>query len=310
MAGSDLMKSKIILTGGSGLLAVNWTVSMRETHEIIILLHEREIAIAGVTAEKVDIGSNEELKVVLSKYQPEIVIHTAGLTSVETCESNPTLANLVNVEISSNVALVTKQLGIKMVHISTDHLFDGTHPLLSEEIIPSPLNVYGFTKELAERKVLETHPQALVIRTNFYGWGTSYRKSFSDMIIFSLREKKQITLYSDVYYSPIYVNKLISCVHALISRDAKGIFNVVSDSRISKYEFGLNIASEFNLDTSFIREGLLAPNNHIVKRPLDMSLSNQKVSTFTGMQIGNVKDHIKLMKLQEQDSSTTEIQHL
>lgn len=304
------MKSKIVLTGGSGLLAVNWAVSMRETHDIIILLHKREISIAGVTAVKVDIGSYEELKVELSKYQPEIVIHTAGLTSVETCESNPPLANLVNVEISANVALVTKQLGIKMVHISTDHLFDGTHPLLSEEIIPSPLNVYGFTKGLAERKVLEIHPLALVIRTNFYGWGTSYRKSFSDMIIFSLREKKQITLYSDVYYSPIYVIKLISCVHALISRDAKGIFNVVSDSRISKYEFGLNIATEFNLDTSFIRDGLLEPNNHIVKRPLDMSLSNQKVSTFTGMQIGDVKDHIKLMKLQEQDSSTTEIQHL
>lgn len=304
------MKSKIVLTGGSGLLAVNWALSMRENYDIIILLHERVISITGVTAVMVDIGSYEDLKVVLSKFQPDIVIHTAGLTSVEKCEYNPTLANLINVEISANVALVTKQLGIKMVHISTDHLFDGTNPLLSEEIIPSPLNVYGFTKGQAERKVLEAHPLSLVIRTNFYGWGTSYRKSFSDMIIFSLREKKQITLYSDVYYSPIYVYKLISCVHALISRDAKGIFNVVSDSRISKYEFGLIIASEFNLDTSFIREGLLAPNNQIVKRPLDMSLSNQKASTFSGIHIGDVKDHVKLMKLQEQYSSTTEIQHL
>lgn len=304
------MKSKIVLTGGSGLLAVNWAASMRDTYDITILLHEREISIAGVTALKVDIGSYEELKVVLSKCQPEIVIHTAGVTSVEICEFNPILANVGNVEVSANVALVTKQLGIKMVHISTDHLFDGTYPLLSEEITPSPLNVYGFTKGLAERKVLETHPLSLVIRTNFYGWGTSYRKSFSDMIIFSLREKKEITLYSDVYYSPIYVNILISCVHTLISRHAKGIFNVVSDSRLSKYEFGLNLASEFKLDTSFIREGLLAPNNHIVKRPLDMSLSNQKVSIFTGMHIGDVKDHIKLMKLQEQDSNTIEIQNL
>lgn len=310
MAESDLMKPRIVLSGGSGLLAVNWAVIMRAKYDIILLLHEREVSIEDVTSEKVDLGSFDALMVMLSKYQPEMVIHTAGLTSVENCEFSPTLANLVNVEMSANVALVTKQLGIKMVHISTDHLFDGTKPLLSEEIIPTPLNVYGYTKGLAEKKVLEIHPFSLVIRTNFYGWGTSYRKSFSDMIIFSLREKKQITLYSDVYYSPIYVSILISYIHTLIAREANGIFNVVSDRRISKYEFGLILANEFNLDTTLIKEGLLAPNNNILKRPLDMSLSNQKVSTFTGMNIGDVKDHIKLMKLQEQDSSTTEIQHL
>lgn len=309
MAESDLMKPRLVLSGGSGLLAVNWAVSMRAKYDIILLLHEREVFITDVTSEKVDLGSFDALMGILSKYQPEMVIHTAGLTSVETCESSQTLANLVNVELSANVALVTKQLGIKMVHISTDHLFDGTKPLLSEEIIPTPLNVYGYTKGLAEKKVLEIHPFCLVIRTNFYGWGTSYRKSFSDMIIYSLRQKKQITLFSDVFYSPIYVNILISNIHTLIAREAKGIFNVVSDCRISKYEFGLIIANEFNLDTTLIKEGLLAPIN-ILNRPLDMSLSNQKVSTFTGMHIGNVKDHIKLMKLQEQESSTTEIQNL
>lgn len=304
------MKPKIVLTGGSGLLAVNWAVTVRETYDVILLLHEREVAVAGVISVKVDIGSYEALINVLSNYQPDVVIHTAGLTSVEVCESNPTLANQVNVEISANIAIVTHQLGIKTVHISTDHLFDGTISLLTEETIPSPLNMYGYTKGLAERKVLERCPHALVVRTNFYGWGTSYRKSFSDMIIFSLRQKKQITLYSDVYYSPIYVNVLISSIHALIDKGAAGIFNVVSDSRISKYEFGMLLASEFSLDTTFITEGALAPSNNVVKRPLDMSLSNIKATEFIGRQIGLVQDHIRLMKTQEYDSSTIEIQHL
>ncbi|MBW0177650.1 SDR family oxidoreductase [Sediminibacterium sp.] len=304
------MKPKIVLTGGSGLLAVNWAVTVRETYDVILLLHEREVAIAGVISVKVDIGSYEALINVLSNYQPDVVIHTAGLTSVEVCESNPTLANQVNVEISANIAIVTHQLGIKMVHISTDHLFDGTTSLLTEETIPSPLNMYGYTKGLAERKVLERCPHALVVRTNFYGWGTSYRKSFSDMIIFSLRQKKQITLYSDVYYSPIYVSVLISSIHALIDKGAAGIFNVVSDSRISKYEFGMLLANEFSLDTTFITEGALAPSNNVVKRPLDMSLSNIKATEFIGRQIGLVQDHIRLMKTQEYDSSTIEIQHL
>lgn len=304
------MKPTIVLTGGSGLLAVNWAVIMREKYDVILLLHEREISIAGAFSIKVDIGSYAELVRVLSTYKPIIVIHTAGLTNVEMCESNPTLANQVNVEISANIAYVAQQLRIKMVHISTDHLFDGNVSLLTEEELPSACNVYGYTKGLAEKKVLEINPCALVIRTNFYGWGTSYRKSFSDMIIFSLRDNQRITLYSDVYYSPIYVNILVSCIHELINKEATGIFNVVSDSRISKYDFGMMLADEFGLDTTFIVKGMLASNDSIVKRPLDMSLSNRKATDFTGRQIGLVQDHIRLMKTQEYDSNTIEIQHL
>lgn len=304
------MKSTIVLTGGSGLLAVNWAVTMRETYKVVLLLHEREITIAGVLSLKINIESYEELADVLSKYQPEMVVHTAGLTSVEACESKPAFANQVNVEISANIARVTHEMGIKMVHISTDHLFDGTAALLTEDEVLSPCNIYGYTKGLAEKKVLEIHPYALVVRTNFYGWGTSYRNSFSDMIVFSLRKNKHITLYNDVYYSPIYVNVLVSYIHALVNKDAKGIFNVVSDSRISKYEFGMILAREFDLDTTYIVKGMLGLNNTLVKRPLDMSLSNKKATDFTGLEIGHVQDHIRLMKTQEYDSRTIEIQHL
>lgn len=304
------MKPTILLTGGSGLLAVNWAVKMRDIYNVVLLLHERQISLEGVISVVADIESFDHLSSILLKFQPFVVIHTAGLTSVELCEQNPLLANKINVEISANVAIVTQHLGIKMIHISTDHLFDGTKALLSEDTYPSTCNVYGYTKALAEKRVIENNPSALLIRTNFYGWGTSYRKSFSDMIIFSVRNNREVKLYQNVYYSPIYVSNLIYIVHNLIDKKAVGIYNIVSDNRISKFEFGILLANEFGLDKNLITKSELYQNTSFVKRPLDMSLSNKKATDFTGINIGSVMDHIKQMKNEEYNNSIIEIQSL
>lgn len=304
------MKPTILLTGGSGLLAVNWAVKMRNIYNVVLLLHERQIKLEGVISVAADIESFDKLSSILLKYQPVVVVHTAGLTSVEVCEHDPLLANRINVEISANVASVTRHLGVKMVHISTDHLFDGTKALLSEDTEPSTCNVYAYTKAIAEKRVIENNESALIIRTNFYGWGTSYRKSFSDMIIFSLRNSKEINLYHNVYYSPIYMSDLIHIVHKLMDNGAEGIYNVVSDNRISKFEFGILLANEFGLDKKWITKSELIQNTSIVKRPFDMSLCNKKATEFTGVRIGKVEDHIKRMKIEEKNSSTLEIQSL
>jgi dTDP-4-dehydrorhamnose reductase len=172
------------------------------------------------------------------------------------------------------------------------------------------INEYGRTKALAESTVVEINPNALIIRTNFYGWGTSYRKSFSDEIIQSLRNHQTLHLFDDVHYTPIFVENLIQTVHDLLDKKAKGIFHVVSDDRISKYDFGVLIAEEFGLDKSLIHKSTLQSQGKLVKRPLDMSLSNEKVIFFLGRSLGTVKEHIAQLHEQELESKTQEIQSL
>jgi len=304
------MKRTLLLTGGSGLLAVNWAVKMRESFNVVLLLHNRHILINGVISLNVDISSFLDLITIVLKYRPLAVIHTACLTSVESCEQDPILAYEVNVKITENVAKVTQSLGVKMVHISTDHLFSGNKSFVSEEVITSACNVYGNTKALAEEKVFKFNENSLILRTNFYGFGTSYRKSFSDTIIFSLTNCIPITLYNNVYYTPIYISELIYLAHVLIERNAQGVFNLVSDNRISKYEFGILLAEEFGLEKEFIRKGELMFKSSSVKRPLDMSLSNLKFSKLTGISIGNVGVHIKKMKTEINTCNSKEIQSL
>ena len=304
------LKSSILLTGGSGLLAVNWFYSKKNEFTVYLGLNERIINPTGSHVVIIDFSSVKNLIKQLEEIRPSVVVHTAGLTSVEKCEKNPELAYFINVELSIMVANATKALNIPMVHISTDHLFDGNNPNLSESEPVNGINVYGKTKGLAEKYVAELNPYALIIRSNFYGWGTSYRKSFSEQVINSLRNNQLLELFDDVYYTPILAENLIQTVHDLLLRGAKGTYNVVSDDRISKYDFGIMIAEEFKLDKSLIYRAQLKSQTNLVKRPFDMSLSNQKVRELLGHNLGSVKQHIAQLHLQEHEAIFKEIQLL
>jgi dTDP-4-dehydrorhamnose reductase len=304
------LKPSILLTGGSSLLAVNWFYSKKNEYSVYLGLNERKIHPGNSQVLFLDFFSEEILMKQIQAVGPSVLIHTAGLTSVEKCEYNPELAFKINVELSNMIANVTKRLGIPLVHISTDHLFEGNASMLSEEEPTHAINVYGKTKALAESSVGEINPDALIIRTNFYAWGTSYRKSFSDYIIESLRSGELLSLFDDVYYTPILAENLINTVHELLKKNEKGIFNIVSDDRISKYDFGILIAEEFGLDKSYIERCSLHSKSNLVKRPYDMSLSNQKVKELLGKNLGTVKQHIAKLHEQEFETKTKKIQLL
>jgi dTDP-4-dehydrorhamnose reductase len=304
------LKHSILLTGGSGLLAVNWAYLKKNKYKVYLGLNERQVAPHGSHTLTLNFFSEEGLMKQFEAVRPSIIIHAAGLTNVEKCENNPELAFYINVELSRMVANVTKRLGIRLVHISTDHLYEGNVSMLNEDEPTQAVNVYGKTKALAEINVGEINPESLIIRTNFYAWGTTYRKSFSDYIIESLRNKQVLNLFEDVYYTPILAQNLIKCVHDLLEKNAKGIFNIVSDDRISKYNFGLLIAEEFGLDKSLILRSSFKDSSNLIRRPLDMSLSNQKVKDFLGRNLGTVKQHIAKLHQQELEGINKEIQLL
>ena len=304
------MRERVFITGGTGLLAVNWAQEIREEYEVTLGMHKRQISMPHVESISCPLDSIDELALFFKKTQPNIVIHTAGLTNIEQCEANPELAQLVNVNLSENVAKACFKLKICQVHISTDHLFSGDKKLITEEESVAPLNVYAQTKAEAEQRVLDSNPDTLIIRTNFYGWGPSYRQSFSDYIFTALSKGHNPTLYQDTFYTPILAGELARAVHDLIKHDAHGIFNVVGDERLSKYEFGCKIASHFQFDTKLINLGFLAEQSSDVSRPLDMSLSNKRICQLLGRPLGGVDDHLRLLKQQQSKKISQEIMQL
>jgi len=273
---------KILITGGSGLLAVNWALYLREKFKITLLLHSRKIVMDEVNCFFEDLSSYHNCVKVLEKYEPDYVINTAAITSIEVCEKNENLAYEINVDLAINLAKACNNLSIKLIHISTDHLFSGIKKVYKEIDKAEPLNIYALTKQIAEQGVLDSSDTAIVIRTNFYGWGPSYRLSFSDYIIEALKKDKIIHLFKDVFFTPVYVDCLFDFVDELIFRDFKGIYNISSNEVISKYDFGILISKEFGFNPDLIIPISIDEKTNLIKRPKNMSLDNEKISIKTG----------------------------
>jgi dTDP-4-dehydrorhamnose reductase len=300
-------KEKILITGGSGLLALNYAAAVKEKKDVVLGLHERNVLINGVCSVFLNLDSVESLYKSLSEIKPNLVIHTVGLTNIETCEKNPQLAEYINVKLASNIATVSKNLDIKFVFISTDQLFEGKASMYNEMETVVPLNIYGSTKAKAEKEVLDIHQEAMIIRTNFYGWGTTYRHSFSDFIYYQLKNKQPVELFFDVFYTPILIEKLVEIIEKLVALNCYGIFNIVSEDRISKFDFGIKIADVFGFNHSLISPVSINTRNDLVMRPADMSLNNEKTTKLLEGALGKVSSHLILLKKQLSDNRYKEI---
>ena len=288
------MKDKILFTGGSGLLSVCWSRYIFSDFDVYLALHERSIILPNVMCLKLDLNSYESILEVFERIKPDYVVNSAALTNVDYCQNHYNQAFQVNTVLAMNIAKACESTGIKLIHISTDHIFDGTSSLYTECSKPNPINVYGMTKLEAEIGVQSILNNSLIIRTNFFDKGPPYRQSFSDWIIDKLQNKEKISLFRDVYYTPIHVQYLAQYVHALLISNNTGIYNVVGPKRLSKYQFGIQLAQLYSFDVNLIHQISINDLTGLTERPRDMSLSNAKLMNIINDSC-SFTDHLSLL---------------
>lgn len=304
------VRDSVFVTGGAGLLGVNWATATRDRYAVTLGLHQRRISLMGVATRMASLDSVDKLSRTLEELRPALVVHAAGMTNVEICEAAPELARYANIVLAVNVAAACARLGVPLAHISTDHLFSGDGPPVDEDEPVSPTNVYGRTKAEAESRVQDVHPGALIVRTNFYGWGPSYRPSFSDEILGALRKPERLALFHDVTYTPLVMETLINTVLDLVSKRSHGVFNVVGDDCISKHEFGIRVAQAFGLSADPIVAISIEDRPSLVTRPHRMGLSNRKASALLGRRLGGIREHLAMLTRHESSVAVKEIRSL
>lgn len=280
---------------------------MREQCEVYLAQHQRRVELRGARTVPLDLTVVEALSAQIEQYRPDAIIHAAGMTGVDECERKPERALEVNAILARNVARAAATLGLRLLHISTDHLFGGTRSMYKEEDAPEPLNAYARTKLLAEQWVAEAHPEALIVRTNFFGWGHQFRESFSDWIIHSLRQGKALTLFDDAFFTPTLADSVALSTHLLMERDASGIFNVVGDERVSRFEFAQRLAKVFALPEGLIRRGRISQSNLTARRPSDMSLDNTKARAALGGSLGTLDEYFEGLRRQQLSKRDSEL---
>lgn len=282
--------TRILITGVSGLLGLNAALQCRQRFEVTGCFFTHPVALDGVRTVGLNAAEPKLMSSFVRQLRPDVILHAAGLASVDACEADADLAYRLNVEFTRQISENARDLGSSLIHISTDHLFSGTESLVSETALPNPLNTYARTKLEAELCVQKICPKALIIRTNFFGWGTSLRTSFTDWILRSLARQESLNMFVDVFFTPILVNDLIELVLELHKSQVSGVLNVVGRERLTKYEFGRRVAQAFGYPMALILPCSVEDIALRAPRPRDMSLSSAKVAALLGRPMPSVAE--------------------
>jgi dTDP-4-dehydrorhamnose reductase len=231
---------------------------------------------------RLDLGDATAVGKAFDALRPDVVVHTAGLSDVDACERDPEAARHQNVRCTDAVARAARRIEARLVHISTDQIWDGRTAWVTEETPPSPINGYARSKVDGERAVLGSGADALVVRTNFYGPGVPWRPSFSDWVCGALREGKPLKMFTDVFFTPIAVEPLCDAIADLVDADYRGVIHVGGSERLSKYDLGVALARAFGLPEEKIERSTLADVPLPAPRPKEMSMSTARAARLLG----------------------------
>lgn len=189
----------------------------------------------GVEWVRLDIRNARAVEETLAQFCPEVVIHTAY------SKASPEALEAITVQGSAHVAQACAKLGARLIHLSTDQIFDGEHPPYAESAMPNPITPYGQAKLQAERLVQAILPGATVVRTSLI-WGLNPIDVTSQMVLELADGMQEGGLFEDEFRSFVFVEDLAQALWELVSLNFEGVLHLGGAEVLSRLEFGRLIA--------------------------------------------------------------------
>jgi dTDP-4-dehydrorhamnose reductase len=205
--------------------------------------------VTGLTSHAADIRDEKRVLEVVQEARPEWIVLAAAYTDVDGCESKPDLAFAVNRDGAVNVAAAAKQVGARLVFLSSDYVFDGkkTTPYETGDA-RNPQSVYGRTKAEAEVALLDLMPDCCIARTSWlFGVGG---KCFPDTILKLAASRPALDVVNDQRGSPTYTEDLARAIIQLCRKNATGIVHATNAGDCSWFELAEEIVSRAGLGTT------------------------------------------------------------
>ncbi len=234
---------------------------------------------------------------------PDIVIHTAGIGSVDFAESNMEIARSVNVGGTHIVTELCKKYGARLIYISSNAVFDGKSPFYSEKAPVNPINYYGKLKVEAEELVKSSGTNWAIVRPILmFGWHyPGERENPVTWWVGSLRKGIPLKVVDNVYTKPLYVNFCAEVIWEIVKKNCDGIFHVAGFDHVTLYQFAVITAEVFGLDSSLIEP---VPDSYfpeIAPRPKDTSFDTFKIENELGLKPPQLRESLQHMKLSEKN---------
>ncbi|HLW81501.1 MAG TPA: SDR family oxidoreductase [Candidatus Acidoferrales bacterium] len=288
--------AKLLITGATGLLGRYLAKESRRKYEVFGISRKALPWEPSCNHECVDLTDENRTVRYLKNVRPDVIAHCAALTDVERCETEPMYARAINSDATETLARWSAENHATFVLISTDSVFDGAAGAYHEEDRTCPVNEYTRSKLAAEKAAIACCPDALIIRTNFFGWAERSRLGLAEWMLTKLIADEPLRAFTDVRFSPLYAHDLTKIILELMRREASGVFHVATRDSCSKYEFALLLAEVFQVPTTSIKPIQLKEFSFKAQRPRDTTLAVDKVTAYLEREMPTVKQGIEAMQ--------------
>jgi dTDP-4-dehydrorhamnose reductase len=272
---------KVLITGAKGMLGLDLIDVFREAYDV-----------SGKDIDDFDITKPKETMDAVMEIRPDVIIHAAAYTDVDGCEHHVELAHSVNGGGTKNIASACRELGARMIYISTDYVFDGKKSrAYSEEDPPCPIGVYGRTKLEGEQWVRKMVDQFVIVRTAWlFGRGG---KNFVRTILRLAREKGTLSVVNDQLGSPTYTADLSRAIYVLLENGCTGIYHITNGETCSWYEYAREILTMAGLDDIPVHAISSDQLNRAAKRPRNSVFDRGKFERETGYRMRSWREALR-----------------
>jgi len=290
---------KVLLTGANGLLGQKLVFHFSKWYDVLStdLQPESFIPIKHFQYTPLDVVNFNLVDELLTDFAPELIINAAAYTDVDGCEENKELAWQVNVEAVRNLANYCQRSKIKLVHYSTDYIFNGLNGPYAEDARPNPVSYYGQTKLLSEEIIQESGAEYLIIRSNvLFGTGEKVKENFFLWVIRKFREGRPFSVVDDQFNNPTLAENLALATLEAVERNLKGVINLAGSDYLSRYEFALKVAEIFGYDANLVSPIKTESLGQKAIRPMKGGLKIDLAKTLIQLPLLDVKTALEFMK--------------
>ena len=307
------LKKKLLILGVSGLTGYKIAKAANSEYEVHGTFNIRPAKLEDCTTFQLDLTKKEDITRVFSELKPDFVINTTALHNVDYCEENQGQARLVNTEVVRYLYENSEKIGSKLIHISTDYVFDGkkTSPYTeSDEAIP--ISFYGRSK-LEGEKILADSRHIVVRPSVVYGWtplelagltsSSGKPMNFAMWLLTKLHKKEQLKIVTDQFASATLADSLAEACLKMVTSSKSGLYHVSGLSCESRYEFAVKLAEKFGYDSSSISKIDSSSFVQKAKRPQHSCLDSQKAIKEFNLQLFVTEEALDIMKNQVEEEA-------
>lgn len=293
---------KILITGSNGLLGQAITsIFSRETDFELIQtsVEEKSFLDYGHKYESLDITKKDEVKKIVEFFSPDVIINCAAYTNVDICETEREFSWKINVDGVKNLIIAAKRIDSKIIHYSTDYIFDGKNGPYTENAVPNPISFYGREKLASENALITSDIKFAIIRTLvLYGIGNNVKSNFALWMIDELKNNRPVNIVTDQISNVTMIDDLAFGTLKIIENNCQGVYNIAGSDILSRFDFAIKMCEVFKFNKNLVMPITTASLNQPAPRPLKSGLTTLKAESELGFKPMDSLEGLRLLKVQ------------